>query len=150
MKIHADLQPSRLRRGVEVGLYLLVAILTVWSGLPLWVMIVTILLLLGVFALQSARAAAVPRLIQLIQIDRRIWCWYQIVASPQHGMQTTRVEAELQQVQRVGPVVVLRFQALGANVRPQSWVIWRDQVDDNNWRRLVVLARFWVQPVAQS
>lgn len=149
MKIHADLKPSHLGRLLEVVLYLLVGVLCALSGLPLWVTLVTAVLLLVVFGTQRLRAAAMPRLIQLIQLDRRDWCWYEVTMSPQHGLQSARVEAKLQQVQRVGPVLVLRFQSAPDN-RPCAWVIWRDQVDADNWRRLVVLARFWSDPLPQA
>ncbi len=149
MKIHADLKPSRLRSGVEVGLYLIVAVLCALSGLPWWVSVFVVLALVIVFTIQNLKATLSARLVQLIQLDRRVWCWHEVTTSAQHGFQSVRVDAELRQVQRVGPVIVLRFDC-ATHDRAQSWVIWRDQVDGDNWRRLVVLARFWGDPLPQS
>ncbi len=145
MKVHADLKPSRMRRVLEVGLYLVVALLCVLGDLPLWATVLTIVLLLIGLVVQTLRAALAPQLLQLVQLDRRAWCWYEATRSPQHGMQSSRVDAELRQVQRVGPLIVLRFQSPAC-----TWLIWCDQVDVDNWRRLVVLARLWSDPVEHA
>jgi hypothetical protein len=151
MKVHADLKPSRMRLWVEAALYVSIAGLLLLSALPLWAISSTLLVMLAVYLLTTRQRGAQPRLLQLIQLDRASWVWYSAQASTQHGLQTTRVEGSLLQVQRVAVLIVLHVQIESAPdtagaIRRERHVIWRDQVDADNWRRLVVLARFWTDP----
>jgi hypothetical protein len=155
MKVHADLKPSRMRLWVEAALYASIAVLLLLSDLPLWAIISTLMVMLAVYLLATRQRATQSRLLQLIQLDRASWVWYSAQASAQHGLQTNRVEGSLLQVQRVAFLIVLQVQIDSAPdtagvIRRQRHVIWRDQVDADNWRRLVVLARFWTDPAVET
>jgi hypothetical protein len=140
-----------MRLWVEAALYVSIALLLLLSDLPLWAIVSTLSVMLVVYLLATRQRAAQSRLLQLIQLDRATWVWYSAQASAQHGLQTIRVEGSLLHVQRVALLIVLHVQIESTSdakgeISRQQHVIWRDQVDADNWRRLVVLARFWTDP----
>ncbi len=150
MQVHADLSPSRIQPLIEIALYGVVALLTAFSPLPRWMIVCTVLTLLAVYLYQRCFAVPRARLVQLIQLDLRDWCWYDVPAGQPSSVTRRRV-GTLQHVRRIGWVMALDFRiTTDPGSHTVRWLIWRDQVDADNWRRLQVLLRFWTDPVSTS
>ncbi|MEC7118758.1 MAG: protein YgfX [Pseudomonadota bacterium] len=126
-----------------VGLLLLLAL----SGGSAAVRGLVILILLVSAVVWWSWQARQPRCLALRQLNRVDWIWQQ--TQPFAKAQHTSVAWQQGRLQRVAScgnwVVVLWFEDLTLQ-REQVWVLWRDQVDDNNWRRLQVLVRYWSAP----
>ncbi len=157
MQINATIQPSQMQRGVNVVAFLCVGLLCVQSDLSSEAKVIILMIIAGyaIFRWFLDRRRAV--LIHLIQMDRQFWRWETKRHNANQAGQAVKEEGQLDRVHRVGWVMVLGFrvkpraphQAKPHN-RSQTrsqikyWLIWRDQVDADEWRRLRVLARFWI------
>ena len=149
-----QLQPSRLQAVVRLIWWGLVFLLVICAGVPAWLQVVSVLGLLCVGLIQRAWQLRQPQLLLLQQLDRSRWQWQQR-DMPTHGTTTRRIkntaaprhiQARLRRVDAwLGLVLILRFEvtALG---KSQTWLVWRDQVDRDNWRRLQVLQQYWSAP----
>jgi len=151
-----QVRPSRLWQAVRLAWFGLVALLVMGAGLT---MLFTILALLGLGSValcQSVWLARQPQLVLLQQLDRSRWQWQQSARQSQKPVVQSRrarsvlaqrqIQARLLHVDAwLGLVVILRFEvtALGQS---QTWLIWCDQVDADNWRRLQVLQQYWAAP----
>jgi hypothetical protein len=142
MRINANLSASRFKKWVEALLLLAVSLILFFSGMPAWVTALALILTLSTFVYKTLFQKASTPLIQLIQFDKQTWrC---LVANPNRSRKTITQEGRLLSVHRWFFVLVMRFETLGKNQSIiKSYVIWRDQVDIDDWRRLIVLARFW-------
>lgn len=151
-----QLPPSRLRQAVRLAWFGLVALLVMGAGLTMLFKILALLGLGSVAVCQFVWQSRQPQLLLLQQLDRSRWQWQQSARqSVKPAVQSLRTQSVLAQRQIqacllhvdawLGLVVILRFDvtALGQS---QTWLIWRDQVDADNWRRLLVLQQYWAAP----
>lgn len=142
MRINAKLHASRLKKWVEAMLLLVVALILFFSEMPMWVTALVLILMACIFVYQRMFQKASTHLSQLIQFDKQTWRW--LVANPNRIKKIITQEGHLLSVHHWFFVLVMRFEAMEKNLRViKSYVIWRDQVDVEHWRRLIVLARFW-------
>lgn len=142
MRINTTLQVSRLQKWSAVFLLLLVSLVLILSDMPVWGKVLTLILMGFVVAYQRVLQKPADRLVQLIQFDKETWRWS--VLEPRRINKNNIVEGRLVSVQSWLFVMVLRFETtLKDQTVMKNWVIWQDQVDRDDWRRLRVLARFW-------
>ena len=146
----AQVRPSRLRQAVRLAWFGLVALLVMVTGLTMLFKILALLGLGSVAVCQSVWQSRQPQLLLLQQLDRSRWQWQQSarqsVKPAVQSLVQRQIQARLLHVDAwLGLVVILRFEitALGQS---QTWLIWRDQVDADNWRRLQVLQQYWAAP----
>ena len=156
-----DMTPLRRSRLQQILWWLglaVVAVLLLCSGLS-WPFKVSALL--GLVGLNLVHRHVQQRQIQLSKLqqhDRMRWQWQQATSSNRtssnrtstsstqqrrQSSDTAQIQARLLRVEAwLGVVVILHFEvtALG---RRQTWLLWRDQVDVENWRRLQVLQQYW-------
>lgn len=136
----AQLTVSRLQRAVWLTSVLSVAWLLCLSGL-LWPIKLLSLVALLMFSLLHRRwRRQQPSFCALQQLDRDHWQWRQHPDARNIQARLLRVEAWC------GVVVILHFEITALGKR-QTWLIWRDQVDMDNWRRLQVLQQYWAAPL---
>ena len=146
MRINTTLQVSRLQKWSAVFLLLLVSLVLILSDMPVWGKVLTLILMGFVVAYQRVLQKPADRLVQLIQFDKETWRWS--VLEPRRINKNNNVEGHLVSVQSWLFVMVLRFETtLKDQTVMKNWVIWQDQVDRDDWRRLRVLARFWKDDV---
>jgi hypothetical protein len=142
MQINAMIQPSKMQPGVNIVAFLCVALLCLLSELPSSAKVIILIGMVG-YALYDVHSNRhQPRLIQLVHMDRQVWRW--MTAMGHTPLEERRAEGHLHSLHRMGWVMVLGFMVQTSS-KPQItyWVIWRDQVSADDWRRLMVLARFW-------
>ena len=151
-----QVRPSRLRQAVRLAWFGLVALLVMGAGLTMLFKILALLGLVSVTVCHFVWQSRQPQLVLLQQLDRSRWQWQQSARQSQKSAVQSRrarpvlaqrqIQARLLHVDAwLGLVVILRFEvtALGQS---QTWLIWRDQVDADNWRRLQVLQQYWAAP----
>ena len=122
-----------------------------------WSLLLKVIAVLGLLLLTFAQflwRARQPKLLLLQQLDRVSWQWQQQTTPrqprtprlvTQHPTQSR--SARLLGVEAwLGQVVILRFEVTALSTR-QTWLIWCDQVDRDNWRRLQVLQQYWAAPL---
>ena len=142
MRINANLSASRFKQWVEALLLLVVSLILFFSEMPSWITALALILMACIFVYQRLFQKAPKHLIQLIQFDKQTWRW--LVTDPNRIKKTITQEGRLLSVHHWFFVLVMRFETLEKNQSIiKSYVIWRDQVDVDHWRRLIVLARFW-------
>jgi hypothetical protein len=134
MLIDCQIKPSRLRLGCVLAANLVMVVLLAYSGLPLRVKIALCV------------AASIFNLADAYRVYRG---W--IKQSAQHIWQLNRCEWYVQSVHNVQalPAELLSVDFRGFAVcltltikqRPQRLVIWKDQVNQTEWRKLKVLSR---------
>lgn len=148
MRINTTLQVSRLQKWSEAFLLLVVCLILIFSEMPAWGKGLALMFMGFFVAYQRWLQKPAARLVQLIQFDKETWRWS--VLEPSRIKKTNIVEGRLVSVQGWLFVLVLRFEALEKN-KPvmKNWIIWRDQVDADHWRRLIVMARFWADDVVK-
>ena len=156
-----DMTPLRRSRLQQILWWLglaVVAVLLLCSGLS-WPFKVSALL--GLVGLNLVHRHVQQRQIQLSKLqqhDRMRWQWQQATSphttssnsiSPSGKQQrrqpsdTAQIQARLLRVEAwLGVVVILHFEVIALG-RRQTWLLWRDQVDVENWRRLQVLQHYW-------
>lgn len=142
MRINATLHVSLLQKWSEAVAFFMVCFILIFSEMPSWGKGLALLFMGFFFAYQRLFKKPTARLVQLIQFDKDTWRWS--VLEPHRIKKTMIYEGRLVNVQGWLFVLVLRFETIVKH-KPvtTSWVIWRDQVDADNWRRLRVIARFW-------
>jgi len=146
MRINTTLQDGRLQKWCEAVVFLMVCLILLFSEMPAWGKGLALMLMGFFVAYQRLLQKPVARLVQLIQFDKNTWRWS--VLEPSYIKKTHIYEGRLVGVQGWLFVLVLRFDAIEKNKSVvKSWVVWRDQVDADNWRRLMVIARFWADDV---
>ena len=149
----AQMQPSRWQHVVKLSSLCVVLLLLCASGAPWLMKAVGVLALLGLSVVQWHAQRRQARLYCLQQLDRSRWQWQQ-----RHPVQPTRkrpqvgdlrqIQARLLRVEAwLGIVVILQFEVVALGQR-HTWLVWRDQVDVENWRRLQVLQRYWSAPLS--
>lgn len=142
MRINTTLQVSRLQKWSEAVAFLLVCLVLIFSEMPFWGKGLSLLLMGFFLAYQYLFKKPAARLVQVTQFDKENWRWS--VLEPLRTQKTHVYEGRLIKAQGGLFVLVLRFET---KVRQKTvmtnWVVWRDQVDAQNWRRLIVIARFW-------
>lgn len=142
MRINTTLHVSRLQKWTEAVAFFVVSFILIFSEMPSWGKGLALLCMGFVFAYQRLFKKPTARLVQLIQFDKDTWRWS--VLEPHRIKKTMIYEGRLVSVQGGLCVFVLRFETSIKNKPvPTSWLIWRDQVDADNWRRFMVIARFW-------
>lgn len=145
---------SRMQQVLQWLSLAIVALLLVLSGLS-WPFKLVALIGLGVFYVFHRHAQQRQvRLSSLQQHDRVRWQWQQSAPPSTHQPRSfkqkrrntrdiTQIQAHLLRVEAwLGIVVILRFEVVALGQR-QTWLVWRDQTDLDNWRRLQVLQRYW-------
>ncbi|WP_410209865.1 hypothetical protein [Aquirhabdus sp.] len=143
MQINATIQPSKMQRGVTIVAFLAVALLGLLSALPLLAKVVLLLGLAGYAFYTYHVDNHQPRIVQLIHMDRHVWRWVTVLSKA--PLAEDKEEGDLHSLHRVGWVMLLGFRMQTSSKRQiRYWVIWRDQVCADDWRRLMVLARFWM------
>jgi hypothetical protein len=146
MRMNTTLQVSRVQKWSAVFLLLLVSLVPILSDMPIWGKVLTLILIGFVVAYQRLLQKPAERLVQLIQFDKETWRWS--VLEPRRINKNNIVEGRLISVQSWLFVMVLRFETQTKHKTVmKNWVIWQDQVDRDDWRRLRVLARFWKDDV---
>ncbi|MFZ3192374.1 MAG: hypothetical protein WA154_04085 [Moraxellaceae bacterium] len=154
-----QLRPSRLQHAVCLLWWLLVVLFVIGAGLTVLVKVLAVLGLFAVAVLQQVWQSRQAKLLLLQQLDRSRWQWQacQIRSSnptTRHKSErNTTDSASQRQIQArllrvdawLGMVVILRFEIIALG-QSQTWLIWRDQVDHDNWRRLQVLQQYWAAP----
>ena len=142
MRINATLRVSRLQKRSEVAAFLMVVLLLILSEMPLWSKAFALILMSAFAVHHHLLKKPTERLTQLIQFDKDHWQWS--VLEPHRIQKTKNADGRLVSVQGGLVVFVLRLETTVKNKSViQNCVIWRDQVDADNWRRLVVISRFW-------
>lgn len=131
MRVDASLQPSRYGRWAQLGSYGVVAGLWLCSPFALLLKAMIVLLLgLGAWYVAVRKRHAVC--VSVYQREDGGWQW-------QNNTHERWIQGQLQRVSALPWVVVLVFDC-SAIKQQQRVVIWQDQVDRVNWRRLRVLA----------
>lgn len=140
---------------------LMILSLLFFSGLALLSKIFASALLVLVSWVQARRFDQQPELYVLQQLDRVTWQWQQsqvraLRQSRASSGQTQKrtqppdlqnMQARLLRVEAwLGCVVILHFE-MSALGKTKTWLIWRDQVDTHQWRRLQVLQQYWSAPL---
>jgi len=142
MQINATIQPSKMQWGMTIVAFLFVVLLSLLSTLPLLAKVVLLLGLAGYAFYTYYAGLHQTRLVQLIHMDRQVWRWVTVL--PKAPLAENKAEGHLHSLHRVGWVMVLGFRIQSSSkCQIRYWVIWRDQVCADDWRRLMVLARFW-------
>jgi hypothetical protein len=136
------LQVSRLQKWSEAVAFFMVCCILIFSEMPIWGKGLALMFMGFFLAYQRVLKKPAARLVQVTQFDKAHWRWS--VLDPLRTQKTHVYEGRLIKAQGGLFVLVLRFET---KVRQKSvmtnWVVWRDQVDTANWRRLIVIARFW-------
>ena len=146
MRINTTLQVSRLQKWSAVFLLLMVSLVPILSEMPVWGKVLTLILIGFVVVYQRVLQKPATQLYQLIQFDKESWRWS--VLEPGRINRNDIVEGRLVSVQSWLFVLVLRLETqIKHKTVKTNWVIWQDQVDCDDWRRLKVLARFWKDDV---
>lgn len=148
----AQIRPSRLQQGVKLLSVCLLGVLVLYSGISWLIKAVAMIALLGLSVAQLHAQRRQTRLCCLQQLDRVLWQWQQ--HPQQKNKQKRQPAAEMRKIQArllrveawLGLVVILHFEGVALGQR-QTWLIWRDQVDVDNWRRLQVLQQYWSAPL---
>jgi hypothetical protein len=149
MRINTHLQVSRTKTWVHALLFLLVFLILVFSEMPVVVIALALTAMICMLAYQRFFQKASPHLVQLVQFDKQAWRWS--VFDPNRIKKSIQQEGQLLSVHHWFFVLVMRFETFEKNKKvTQNWVIWRDQVDVNHWRRLIVIARFWASDTQNS
>jgi hypothetical protein len=142
MRINTYLQVSRIKTWVDALLLLLVMLILMFSEMPVLMIALALIAILCVLIYQRFFQKASAHLVQLVQFDKHAWRWSMV--DPNRIKKSIQQEGRLLGVHRWFFVLVIRFETFEKNKKiVKKWVIWRDQVDANNWRRLIVIARFW-------
>lgn len=150
----AQLRQSRLQQALQWLSLIVVAALLWLSGLA-WPFKAVVLFALAVLSVVYGHVQQRQiRLYTLQQHDRLLWQWQQVTlrrtrAKKKHRCtrDTAQIQARLLRVEAwLGVVVILHFEVIALGQR-QTWLIWRDQVDMDNWRRLQVLQQYWSAPL---
>jgi hypothetical protein len=142
MRINTTLDESRLKKQTELTLLLIVCVIVFFSDMPSWITALTVILVLFSYAYQHLFYQSALTLNQIIQFDKQAWRW--VVLDPKRHQKIRMQEGRLLSVHQWFFVMTMRFETLNKHQRViKSYVIWRDQVDEADWRRLIVLARFW-------
>ncbi len=142
MRINTHLQVSQTKIWVEALLLLIVVLILIFSAMPALIIALTLIAMVCVIAYQKLLQKAPAHLVQLIQFSQDDWRWS--VYDPRRIKKALIHEGRLLNVHHWFFVMLLRFETTEKNKKTiQSWVIWRDQVDADHWRRLIVIARFW-------
>lgn len=143
MRINATLHVSRFQKWSEAFLLLVVCLILILSEMPIWGKGLALMFMGFFVAYRRLFKKPTARLVQLIQFDKETWrC---SVLEPHRVQKTSIIEGRLVSVQGGIFVLVLRFESTEKNkIVLKNWVVWRDQVDAENWRRLIVIARFWM------
>ena len=146
MRINTTLQVSRLQKWSAVFLLLMVSLVPILSEMPVWGKVLTLILICFVVVYQRVLQKPATQLYQLIQFDKESWRWS--VLEPGRINRNDIVEGRLVSVHSWLFVLVLRLETqIKHKTVKTNWVIWQDQVDCDDWRRLKVLARFWKDDV---
>jgi len=131
-----------------VVLLLVVCSILIFSDMPTWGKSFALILLCIFAAYQRLLQKPTPRLVQLIQFDKESWRW--MVQEPNKHKKISVSNGRLISVQGGWFVLVLCFESIEKNQAvTKSWIIWRDQVDSDHWRRLMIIARFWANDSAK-
>ena len=142
MCINTHLQVSRTKTWLHALVLLLVVLILLFSDMPALIIALALTAILWVLAYQRFFQKSSPHLVQLVQFDKQAWRWF--VVDPNRIKKSIQQEGQLLGVHHWFFVLVMQFETFEKNKKiTQNWVIWRDQVDVNNWRRLIVIARFW-------
>lgn len=135
MRVDATLQPSRYRHWATMACYLVVAGMWLVSPFDLGLQIVGVLLLgLGGWA-AACHQQRQAQCISVYQRDDGGWQW-------QTDEHERWVQGRLQRVTALSWVIVLVFDC-SAIKRQVRVVIWQDQVDATQWRRLQVVGAWY-------
>ncbi|RYZ93789.1 MAG: hypothetical protein EOO68_21455 [Moraxellaceae bacterium] len=141
--VDTRLASSRLQHGVYGGGGLLVIVLVGLSGLPLWLRLLLIVLFIGLTA-YWLKVQPLSPLSAIWQGDSRTWYWQRMTHpfNQQQRVQSQRGTGELSYCRHLGWVIQLGFKS-HSHRQPQklSVLVWRDQVSQEQWRRLMVLSR---------
>ncbi len=142
MRINTTLRASHLKKRTEVVLLLIVCLSVFFSQMPSWITAFTLILVIFTFVYRRLFPKSAVTLIQIIQFDKQSWRW--IVLDPKRHKKSRIQVGQLLSVHQWFFVMTMRFETLDKHQSLiKSYVIWRDQVDVEDWRRLIVLARFW-------
>ncbi|MBC7752024.1 MAG: hypothetical protein H7Z73_09970 [Candidatus Saccharibacteria bacterium] len=142
MRINTTLQESLLQKRSEAVLFLVVCSILIFSDMSTWGKSFALILLCIFAAYQRLLQKPTPRIVQLIQFDKETWRW--LVREPNKNKKISVSNGRLISVHGGWFVLVLHFESIEKNqVVTESWIIWRDQVDSHDWRRLIIIARFW-------
>ena len=148
MRINTHFQPSRIKTSVEVLLVATVILVVACSEIPILMMVMVLTSIVGMMVYQKFLQQAPAHLVQLIQFDKHDWRW--LVYDQRRIKKSLIQEGRLISVHHWFFVLLMRFETIDKNKKTtQSWIIWRDQVDAEHWRRLIVIARFWADDVQQ-
>jgi len=148
MRINTHFQPSRMKTKVEVVLLAAVILVVVFSEMPILMMVMVLTSMVGMMVYQKFLQQVPVHLVQLIQFDKHDWRWS--VYDQRRIKKSLIQEGRLIGVHHWFFVMLMRFETMDKNKKTtQSWIIWRDQVDADHWRRLIVIARFWADDVQQ-
>lgn len=132
------LTPSRLQQGLYTGAGLLVIALMGSSGLALWARLVVIMLFIGL-TFYWLKVQPLHSISAIWQGDSRTWYWQPVV---QGTLQRQRATGELAYCRNLGWVIQLGFKSSGhRQPKNLSILVWRDQVSQEQWRRLMVISR---------
>lgn len=123
-----------------------VSMILLFSEMPVWAKGLSLTFMGCLIAYQRLWQQSSARLVQLIQFDKTTWRWT-VLENPRHQKNTTH-EGRLIHARGGWFVLALTLETTIKNkTQTKSWVIWRDQVDADHWRRLVVMTRFWADDV---
>lgn len=128
MLVDITLRPSRMQQVIHWLALAMLAGLLWFSGLAWPLAIVLIGILLGLH-LGWPKLVATRHITMLWQGDSQSWYW--------QYRQGRRYSGQLLQIRYLGPVIHLTLTT--AHQPPLYVAIWRDQVDETQWRRLKVL-----------
>ncbi len=142
MRINTHLKVSRTKVWAEGLLLLIVVLVLIFSGMPTQIIALILISMVCIVVVQKFFHKAPAHLVQLIQFDQRDWRWS--LYDPRRIKKSSVQEGRLLSVHHWFFVLLMRFETTEKNkTLTQNWVIWRDQVDADHWRRLIVIARFW-------
>lgn len=133
------LTSSRLQQGLYGAAGLLVITLMGLSGLPLWLRLAVILLFIGL-TLYWLKVQPLNPISAIWQGDSRTWYWQYVHQQSANPKQ--RGTGELAYCRHLGWVIQLGFKS-NSHRQPKnlSILVWRDQLSQEQWRRLMVLSR---------
>ncbi len=142
MRINTHLQVSRTKVWAEGLLLLIVVLVLIFSGMPTQIIALILISMVCMVVVQKFFYKAPAHLVQLIQFDQHDWRWS--VYDPRRIKKSSVQEGRLLSVHHWFFVLLMRFETTEKNkTMTQNWIVWRDQVDADHWRRLIVIARFW-------
>lgn len=154
--IHIDtaLQASRYRLMIWLSLGIALAVIIGLLPVPmsihigLWVLLLASLALSQLMSQQllvisSLPVSKTPRKstsdVLLPHLDWQIQCIQGYFVTP-FGEQTDIYQAKLSQVKRFGMVMLIEFWVFEPFDKKMQFIVWQDQVDDDTWRQLNVIA----------